>query len=307
MYHIIVNPVAGNGGTVKQIPFITNLFDNANMQYEVLLTEGILDGYEKTKAICKKGSLGIIGVGGDGTIQEIIAGMADIFPMQHIPIPLGVYPAGSGKDLYMSLVGKKAALQFYKDMQTDKAARQFFKIVKENRTKAIDYIVVNDMAYLNIGNIGLDARIVKNASAVKQKYGRYAYIAAVYKSILQHTNMPLEIEVNDKIYKEEYTLVAVCNGKYYGGGLEISPYSCIDDGKIHVCFVKAMSKPKTMALFPTLMIGKHTILKAVHFTTCKELKITLPPNETLCLDGNLYPKEGILHYKLFEKGINIFI
>ena len=305
MHHVIVNPVAGNGQTVNQIPYITRLFDNANMPCKILLTDSVLDGYEKAKEICKTGSLGIIGVGGDGTIQEIIAGMADIFK-GNIPIPLGVYPAGSGKDLYMSLVGKKAALQFYKDMKTDKAAEQFFKSIKENRTRSMDYITVNGTAYLNISNIGIDARIVKNAITLKQRYGRYAYLAAVYKSLLQHTNIPLEIEVNGKIYKGEYTLIAICNGKYYGGGLEICPSACIDDGRITVCIIKAMTRPRAMALFPTLMIGKHTILKAVDFINCNELTITLPSSETLCLDGNLYPKEGKLHYKIFEKGINIF-
>ena len=105
--------------------------------------------------------------------------------------------------------------------------------------------------------------------------------------------MPLSIEIDGKTHKGEYTLVAICNGQYYGGGLHICPQASLSDGKITLCLAKAMSRPKTMTIFPYLVAGQHHRLKAVSFVECEEVCITLAKGaESLSLDGNLYEVVG---------------
>ena len=333
MYHIIVNPIAGRGRTLNKLPLLARLFDAHKLKHEVLVTECAMDAYEKAKAICAAGSDGIIGIGGDGTIQEIVAGMADAFDGA-IPIPLGIFPGGSGNDFVMTLAGGKAqALNRYKSKNEDASAEGFFTAITKNRTTCVDLIKANSIAFLNIGNVGLDARVVRNAIALKQRYGRYAYLAAVYKSIARHTNMPLTIEIDGRVQEGEYTLVAVCNGQYYGGGLHICPQARLDDGKITLCLVEAMSRPKTMVIFPSLVLGRHHRLKAVSFLQCEEVCITLKSGtESLSLDGNLheiighgsggFPLEekkflspcllpgadkGEMRFKIMPRAINIYV
>jgi len=308
MHHIIVNPIAGRGQTLSKVPILTRLFDAKKMPYEVLITESAKDAYNKAKNICESKSLGIIGIGGDGTLQDIVAGMADAFPGS-IPIPLGIFPGGSGNDFVMTLVGnKKTALTRYKKKNEEASIRDFFEAVITNRTVAVDLIKVNKTAYLNIGNIGLDAKVVRNATIYKQPLGRYAYIAAVYKSIVQHTNMALEITIDDTVHSGEYTLVAMCNGQYYGGGLHINPNARLDDGKISVCLVKKLSRLKTMIIFPYLMMNRHERLKAVSFYEGKEVRIHSKNGiECLCLDGNLLDAGSELHFINIHRGINVFL
>jgi len=336
MHHIIVNPIAGQGRTLSKVPLLTRLFDAHAMPYTVHETTCAMDAYRQAHTICKNGSAGIVGIGGDGTLQEIVAGMAAAFD-GIVPIPLGIYPGGSGNDFVMTLVGsKKKALARYKKKNEQAAAQDFFAAITSNRTVAIDLITVCGMAYLNIGNIGLDARVVRNAIAYKQRFGRYAYVAAVYKSIAQHTNMPLEIEIDGEILKGEYTLVAVCNGQYYGGGLHICPDAQLSDGKMTICLVEKLSKPKTMLIFPSLMMGQHHRLKAVKFHTGKNVSIRLQSGvECISLDGNLHEvigshnttdalrktdenhflsphqlpgaEVGELHFSVISRGINIFL
>ena len=333
MHHIIVNPIAGKGRTLTKLPLLTRLFDAYKLPYEVLVTESIMDAYEKALTICAAGSSGIIGMGGDGTIQEIAAGMMAA-SSGNINIPLGIFPGGSGNDFVMSLAGGKSqALARYKQKNEQASVQDFFTAIRSRRTTAVDLITANGMAYLNIGNVGLDARVVRNAIALKQRYGRYAYLAAVYKSIARHTNMPLTIEIDGKKRQGEYTLVAVCNGQYYGGGLHICPQARLDDGKITLCIAKAMSRPKTMTIFPSLVVGQHHRLRAVSFVKCEEVCLTLQKGvESLSLDGNLYevtaqgssglPQEerrflsphklpganmGEMRFKIMPGAINIFL
>jgi diacylglycerol kinase family enzyme len=316
MYQLIVNPIAGRGRTPERLAMLEREFDTQGMAYTVYQTKSVMDGYAKAKAVCEEypDCPGIIGLGGDGTLQEIADGMRAAFPDKKISVPLGIFPAGSGNDFVMSLLGgKPAALARYKKKRLPNAARELVSSIKENHLRTVDLITANGAAYMNIGNLGLDARIVRNALALKERWGRYAYVAAVYKSIARHSNVPLTIEVNGEIINDAFTLVAICNGQYYGGGLHISPMAKIDDGKITLCLVRGMSRPKTMLIFPSLMMVQHMRLKAVSFIECEEIKITLGKqalaSETLCLDGNLYPQEPgqTFHFKIHPQALDVFI
>jgi len=308
MYDIIINPAAGRGRAVQYQKALTTHINDRGVFARIHVTGGAMDGYSFAREICSGSSEGIIGIGGDGTFQEIIAGMVDAFPHgEKIPIPLGIFPGGSGNDFIMTqLSNKKNALKKYR-VSIAEAIKSFWADVENGHKKPTDVITANGMAYLNIGNIGLDAKIVERAANLKQKYGGRAYLAAVYGSIVRHKNIPLTIEANDTVMEGKFTLVAACNGRYYGGGLHIAPMAEINDGLITLCLVDAMSRPKTMALFPSLMVERHTCLKEFSFINCKEFKMILPPGKhTLCLDGNLYPHDNEIIFKMLQSVIDIF-
>lgn len=301
MYHVIVNPIAGGGRSLQKLPVLRELFEEKNLAYAVHETTGIGDAIEKAKKLCAtpRGEIsGIIGIGGDGTFQEIVTGMLGYFGGR-IEIPLGIIPAGSGNDFTNTLQGKKNARR---------DARFFFELIVRGQTRTVDVLTANDRAYLNIGNIGLDAQIVKNAAELKEKYPRRAYYAAVYKSIMRQKNIPLKLQIGDEIIEKSFTLVAICNGRFYGGGMKIAPSAEPDDGKITLCMVDGIRRAQTMVLFPTLMMVRHGRLKYVNFRDCDSVKITLPPGEeTLCLDGNLYPVSGEIEFKVHPGVLDVFV
>ena len=302
MYHIIINPMAGKGQSIIRAQVLESQLKSKKIEFKSIFTTGVNCAFMHAKEFCDDINFdvkGIIGIGGDGTIQEIVAGMTESFGLsKKIPIPLCICPAGSGNDFVMS-VSKKYKKQ---------SENVFFENIMSNNTKPVDIITANNKAYLNISNVGLDAWIVKNAANLKQKYGSRAYLAAVFKSIISYKPINLNIEIDGKLLSGLFTLVAVCNGQYYGGGLNITPTAKIDDGKITVCVVNYMSKLKTMAIFPSLMIKKHIYLKAVSFHECTSLKITfLDDAAVLCLDGNLYPAKGTIEYKIAKAALDIIV
>jgi len=308
MFHIIVNPVAGKGRTMLYMPALMDKFNELELKCEIHITTKTREAYHMAKECTTPDCEGIIGIGGDGTIQEIVAGMVDAYPhRQHIPVPLGILPGGSGNDFIMTLEGdKKAAKQkFGKDRVS--IVCDFAEKVANRSVRTIDVITANGEAYLNIGNIGIDARIVHSAADLKAKLGGQAYMASVYKNIMKHENISLDILMNGKTLTGKYTLVAVCNGEYYGGGLRIAPPAKIDDGKITVCTVDGLKRTKLGVLFPSLIIEQHVKLKEINFTECEDLTISLPHEEILCLDGNLYPTTGDITFKILPKVLDVFV
>ena len=311
MYHIIINPTAGRGlGQTHYLPALTTAFDKRELKYKVHPTTKAKDAYAFAKHLCTDhGDIaGIVGIGGDGTMQEIVAGMADAFPHgQKIPVPLALFPGGSGNDFVMALEGSKTAMKNYK--KNIEAGAQVFADKLYRRTlRPIDLITANGEAFLVAAHVGIDARIVNNAVALKPKYGGQAYLAAAYKSIIQHQNIPLQVALNGKKWTQDFTLFAVCNNNTYGGGLPIAPSAKFDDGKITLCMVNGMNRLKLGVLFPSLLVKKHVHLKDIAFEECTEVRVTLPAGvETLCLDGNLYPVEGELFFKILPHVLDVFV
>ena len=308
MLHIIVNPVAGKGRTMLYLPLLMDRFNELGLNCEIHITTKVREAYYFAKECCNLGSGGIIGIGGDGTIQEIVAGMADAWPHgEVIPVPLGILPGGSGNDFITTLEGGKAAVKrkFSRDIKD--VTNDFASKIYNRKLRTIDLVTANGEAYLNIGNMGIDAKIVHSAADLKQKLGGQAYLASVYKNIVRHNNIKLEITLDGKTTTGNYTLAAICNGEYYGGGLHIAPPAKPDDGKITLCLVAGMSRARLGVLFPSLMIEKHTSLKEITYTHCHEVTISLPNEEILCLDGNLYPKTGKITFKILPKVLDVFV
>jgi len=312
MYHIIANPVAGQGlSLTKHLPQLVAMFDKYNLEHTHHITQKANHAYELAKQLCQKYQeyqecprTGIIGIGGDGTIQEIVAGMVDASPTgTKLPLPLGVFPGGSGNDFAMAIEGGKKSLK--KKIKKGILVEGFVDRIYKQNLRTVDLITANGEAYLVAGNIGIDARIVHDALKLKAKFGGQAYLVAAYKSIINHKNIPMTLLIDGKTIKKEFTLVAICNNNTYGGGLPIAPSAKYDDGKITLCMVDGMSRLKLGVLFPSLLLKKHVHLKAINFIDCEEVEITIP-SETLCLDGNLSPQEGILHFKILPQVLDVF-
>ena len=243
MYHCIVNPAAGRSHGRELISVIETFMKDHGNEIEIKETTKVMDAARLAREACAAGSQGIIGIGGDGTIQEIVTGMLD--GQDKCGTPLGIISCGSGNDLWRSfglLSGQKNSVH------------ACLTAVQGGKTLAVDAIRTNDAACLNIANIGLDARIVDNAKRFKKVFGKNAYVVSALISIFSHKNTPLTVSIDDgkEYFEGKFTLVAVCNGQYYGGNMRIAPSAQMDDGKITFLVVSKSSKAvKGLAILPS--------------------------------------------------------
>ncbi len=213
------------------------------------------------------------------------------------PTALGVLPCGSANDFVLTANGRN---------KNGEAAQIFDKILN-NKTRPVDVILDMDGgAFINIANLGLDARIVVNAEPLRKSFGQNAYLAAAAKSIAQHKNVRLTVTADGHVISGDFTLAAVCNGQYYGGGMRIAPSAKLDDGLITVVLVEALARPKLMLLFPSIIFQKHTRLKEVRTLTCRELALQWEGEQQLCLDGNLYPRSGQARFKIIAGAMRVY-
>ncbi|NMA85735.1 MAG: diacylglycerol kinase family lipid kinase [Tissierellia bacterium] len=286
----IINPVAGGGKAKKLEPSIKKYMENIDLEYDIWLTQKPKDAIELAKSGIIEGYNTIVAVGGDGTVNEVAIGIIESGRGN-----LGIIPSGTGNDLARTL-----EIPFELEKALD-------IIIKGNK-KEIDIGLVNNNLFLNIASIGLDSEVVKNTEKIKKRIrSKIAYGVGVINTLLKFRGKKVIIEIDDHLIDRDISLVAVGNGKYYGGGFKILPMAVAEDGYFHVIVVNKASRIKLLVLFPSILFGKHTKFKnMVQVFKAKEIKVITEDKTYLNVDGEIYDIEKETIFTINDEKLPVF-
>lgn len=287
----IVNPTAGGGKALKLISTIEEIMDRTDIENQIVLTKGPNDAVDLTKQKIQEGYETIVAVGGDGTINEIARAILECGKGK-----LGILPSGTGNDMARSL-----GIDF-------NPAKAIDTIIK-GQEKDVDVGFVNDRLFVNIASVGFDAETVMNTENVKKKIRfKIAYIIGVLITLIRFKYKKVELEIDDIGMEKDITLIAVGNGRYYGGGLEILPMAVLDDGYFYICMVNKISSIKLLFLFPTILMGKHiNIKKYVEVYKAKKVKIRIKNKAYLNVDGEIYDMKKETLFQMDNRRLPILV
>ena len=275
MKHLfIINPAAGSRDRTKMYTeIIEKACGDRGLDYEIqvsgapgectrLTREAALSGQEYRVYAC----------GGDGTLNEVVAGAAG-----YDNVAVSVLSGGSGND-------------FVKLFDDPKA---FFDLERllDAQEVTFDLIKCNDDISLNICSVGLDARIgtdVANYKRLPLLSGFRAYAVSTVVNVLRGVSEHYVVEIDGEKIDAKQTLICVCNGRYYGGGFNPVPTADPTDGKLDVLLIKQVSRLKVAAVIGKYKAGRYTeILDVVrHFRTNK-VTIHCDKPTPINLDGEL--------------------
>ena len=300
MKHIfILNPVAGTGKAEKRIlPRIIEAVGQDGVDYEIHRTINVGDAKKYVRKRCESYGdriLRFYAVGGDGTLNEVANG-AYGFPNAEI----GFIPAGTGNDFSRIFTNPKFFLDIKKQIK--------------GSSMSIDLIKYDDSFIVNMLNIGLDCSVVKEMDMIKRRFhigGPLAYMAGVGVVFASNRGFPLKVILDSgKTFEGEFTLVAVGNGAYCGGGFKGVPKAEIDDGLMDVSLIYKVNRRTFAAL-----IGKYR--KGTHLTSplaknrikyVKSRSLTVEPADgmDICVDGEVY-SSGKLELSIAPSAIEFSI
>jgi YegS/Rv2252/BmrU family lipid kinase len=288
MKHLfILNPAAGKGRTVRLIPEINSCCESRGLDYQIAVTEYPGHATEIAAAYSKEQPLRIYSVGGDGTLNEVLNGMAGSGSS------LGVIPSGSGNDFIRSIPGTQLKGDLVK--QAVEGTEQF-----------IDYGRVNDKYFINISSLGFDAEVVYQTGHYKKLpliTGELAYMLGILTTILVGKSNYMEVRIDDRVISGKSLLTAVGIGRFYGGGILALPDAVIDDGLLDVCYVEEMKRLKILHLFPQYMKGRHASIKGVHLYKAKRVEIALDKPIPMNRDGEIVLVDRAV-FEIFPKGLS---
>ena len=139
--------------------------------------------------------------------------------------------------------------------------------------------------------------------------GRGSYLVSVaVNGVFGRIGRRWTVWLDDKKIEDEFALVSVCNGRYYGGGSTPVPEARMNDGVLHTVLVRNVGKLRFARLFPTYSAGNYKELprELVRVSTAKVVRIHSDDGDiTTCLDGeSLHGRDVTL--RLSEKKLNFF-
>ncbi len=283
----IVNPIAGGGRAKALIPLIEEAMNKYERQFNILITEKAKEASKISEENLVKYNT-IVAVGGDGTVNEVAKGM-----INKGLGTLGIIPGGTGNDMAKSL-----------GIPMDPA--ESLEIILKGKRKMIDIGKANSYDFLNIASVGFDAEVVRNNVKIKKKIkGEISYAFSVIYTLLNFKSKKTKIEIDGQVLNEKILLLAVGNGKYYGGGMKILPMAKIDDGYLHICLISNISKLLLLFLFPTIFRGNHIKYKKyVKTYTAKTVKIIGEGELPLNIDGDIICAKDI-NFSLEERKLRV--
>ncbi|SDL15148.1 diacylglycerol/lipid kinase family protein [Natronincola ferrireducens] len=287
-YLFIVNPVAGKNKGKKVIPIIEKIMKKEQLLYEIILTTKIGEAEEIAAEAVGKDFSTIVAVGGDGTIHEVLNGMAGSDKI------LGIIPAGTGNDLGRTL-------------NLPKKTEAALEMILKGKTKEIDLGRMRDKYFINFASIGLDAVIASEANSIKKYFsGRFAYVVAALKGITTFKSNKLQFIIDDKKFYCDVLMITLCNGIYYGGGMKVAPKADLQDGYFDICVIKNINKLKLLLLFPTIFWGKHTGYKEVDFYKGKKVQIFAEKPLQINADGEITDVES-LEFEVAKQKLKVIV
>ncbi len=238
--YLIVNPVAGRGRAKTVWPRIEQLLVDNGLHYTVSFTAYPGHATQLARRAVDAGHQVVVAVGGDGTLTEVINGLA------MSEVRLGLIPVGSGNDFARSL-----------KIPSDDLA-QAVKILAEAQSISVDLGRIDGDLFINVAGVGFDAQVARTMSEkAKWLRGSMAYVYALLRSLFTFKPIPVQLTLDGVEYHFETILVAVANGRYFGGGMCIAPTAEIDDGYFDVVVLEGLSVSAFLRAFPKVYRGTH--------------------------------------------------
>ncbi len=296
-YVFIINPSAGKTNPYNTIfPDIQNYFRANGMDLVCHVTNYPKHAAELAKQQGAKGdAVRIFGVGGDGTLSEVAAG---VIGMDNAEV--GIIPCGSGND-FVKTFGK---IESFLSIEKQLAAK----------SKKVDMIESKDQISINLCSIGMDARVAYEMVKFKTLplfSGPMAYNVALVKVLLGKIGEHLKIEIDeDKKYEGDYLFALAGSGKYYGSGYCGAPKAVPDDGLLDFILIKKPPFSMIPSLVKIYKEGGH--IESPKFkgllTYCRgrEMRVSSLKPVIANYDGEVHPTEQE-YFKVIPCAVNFIV
>jgi YegS/Rv2252/BmrU family lipid kinase len=278
---LTVNP---HGGTKKGLQILNKikpLFENANI--ELLIIETTFAGHAQALAnqLPFDNISGFIGIGGDGTLHEIINGMLSRQDKKKIPI--GLIPGGSGNSYMHDL------------KLTDPIAAA--KAIINGKIKALDSAMINVNHITKYANNMIGWGLVTDVGVKAEEYrwlGTNRYTILSVLEVLKHKSRPATLIADGKKIDDDFTFIIACNSMHVGKGMKMAPKAKLDDGLIDLIVIKSgASRIRLLQVLPKLFDGSHINEPEVSYLQVSKFELIPSSNEKLNIDGEIIGRTPI--------------
>ena len=269
---------------------------------------------EITFDACMAGYRKFIAVGGDGTVHDVLNGIAAYldwanevgYSVDFSAFTLGVIPVGSGNDWIKTTGVPKDVCEAVKTLKKGCVGHQDvvrLSVLDENDNE------ISRSYMVNVGGVGLDPRICEQVNRLKTegKRGRILYVTSLIHAIRHRKSSGIQVICDgETVFDGLFYSIAFGIGKYSGGGMRQTPTAVLDDGLLDVTVIPELPMKRILREVWRLFDG--TFHKVPELVTGKYKEIVVCPCgrelEPVQVDGEVVGK-GKAKFKVLDSQINI--
>ena len=284
MKHVfVINPASGANDHENEIRQILSACGRLN-ECEIHITESPAEATEFVDNWCRRHreAVRFYACGGDGTLNEVIAGV-----INHPEASVTCYPCGSGNDFVKYYGGKENFMDIPSLMDADEVV--------------IDAMRVADHYSVNATNFGFDTKVCVAMAKYRHKPligGKNAYTAALVANFFSGMRTKVKVDVDgETIHNGDILLCTVANAQYIGGSYRCAPYSSNTDGYLDVCLVKPISRIQLLKLIKIYERGEHLndprFKDLIVYRRAKKIQIEGEEDFCITVDGETFSNPAV--------------
>lgn len=272
---LVVNPSAGGEQAQEYRKAALEKLESYFDEVEVKETERGGDARDFAKAAAQDKIDSVFVMGGDGTVNEGISGLAE----QDYRPKFGFFPLGTVNDLARAL-----------NMPID--PQEAIDSLDFEQTKDLDIGKINDHYFMNVVAIGSIPEAVRDVSVEeKTKFGKLAYLISGVKKIAQNETYQFDLQVDDETIAVESTTLLIGLTNSIGGHENILPEAEVNDGLLHLIYLKDSNVFESLKALPSLAQGVSDSDANLGYRTFTKARIALKDDQELGtnVDGDQGP------------------
>jgi diacylglycerol kinase (ATP) len=290
--YIIFNPAAGSVTDRKKVLSALARLEPAKLR----LTQKRGDAERWAREAIKTNSDFIAVAGGDGTLNEVVNGLAKAARRTRV----GLIPLGTGNDFARTL-GLPSSLEENIDILKSAAKTAPVDLVRVTSKRRIRYFV-------NVSAGGFSGLVDrKTTRQVKRTWGPLAYVrgaaAALPNLHAYRTKIKLD---DDKEFAAELYNVVIANGRFVAHGLPIAPTADPGDGLLDVVLIPKVGGPELVLLAAGIVLGKHVSSSDAVFRQAKKVAVRSNPGMWFNVDGELIGNAPAV-FQIMPRALNFVV
>jgi YegS/Rv2252/BmrU family lipid kinase len=238
----------------------------------------------------------LVAVGGDGTVNEVANGIAGLAGVE-----LAVIPRGTGWD-FVRTYGIPRRLEEALAIARDGRARE----IDLGRARYRSWRGGEEESYFaNIASAGMSGAIAKRANETSKALGgKVSYVWSTLAVFARWRNSEVSVTVDGEERRGRMQDVVVANGRYFGGGMKITPEASPDDGVFDVLLIGDLTKRDLLLQLPKIYLGRHLPHPQAELLRGTRVHVDAPAPLPVQLDGE-QPGTTPAHFELVPRALRL--
>lgn len=291
--HLIVNPVAGGGRARAALPAIESALESKGVPFRTHRTDAHGAAYRIAARLPELEP--VIGLGGDGTLHEIVGAL--LSGRERSERAIGVLPFGTGNDFAREIGLRPLDLE------------GSLRTVLNGHTRDLDAGSLNGQPFLNGVGSGFDAQVGQAVGFTPRWLpGPGRYLLAIVSELARLGLKSVRVSVDGAVvYDGQSLLVAAMNLPCVGGGLRLAPGARADDAKLEVIVGKRFSKWGALGILPRLARGTHVGHAQVEVFSGRVVRIEWAVPTVAHADGEMMPATRTLEARALPGALRVIV